>query len=302
MGLHYVRLGRGDPVVLLHGWPGFWWDWRRILLPLSEFVDVIAPDLRGFGESDKPDLPPAVGYSRAILADDIDVLLEQLGIASAVLAAYDIGASVAQVLARRHPNRVRALALFNPAYPGIGDRRFGPSVRHEFWYQALHALDWSDRMIAHDRETLSIYLRHFYEHWAGRRPAVSEREFEAILDTYVRPGAFRASIAYYRARSSETQADRANYDGSAIEQPTVVGWGDSDPVMVSAWSDRLAETFPDHELARFRGIGHFVPMEAPVQTIDTIRRALELATRRERSLAHADSGRRRRNERLDGSL
>ena len=63
----------------------------------------------------------------------------------------------------------------------------------------------------------------------------------------------------------------------------MVGWGDADPVMVSAWSDRLRETFPDHELARFPGIGHFVPLEAPEQTIDTIRRALELSVRPERS-------------------
>jgi pimeloyl-ACP methyl ester carboxylesterase len=57
--LHHVRLGRGDPVLLLHGWPGFWYDWRRVLMPLSDVADVIAPDLRGFGDSDKPDLPPA---------------------------------------------------------------------------------------------------------------------------------------------------------------------------------------------------------------------------------------------------
>lgn len=283
VGLHYVRLGRGDPVVLLHGWPGFWWDWRRVLRPLSEFVDVIAPDLRGFGESDRPDLPPAEGYTRAVFAEDIDLLLEQLEVERAVVAAYDIGASVAQVLARRRPSRVRALALFNPAYPGIGDRRSGASVRHEFWYQAFHALDWSDRLIAHDRETLRLYLRHFYEHWAGRKPIVSEREFEAILDAYARPGAFRASVAYYRARWAETSADRTTDDESVIEQPTVVGWGDADPVMVSAWSDRLRETFPDHELARFPGIGHFVPLEAPEQTIETIRRALALSVRPERS-------------------
>jgi pimeloyl-ACP methyl ester carboxylesterase len=62
--LHYIRLGVGDTVLLLHGWPGFWYDWRRVLEPLSGFADVIAPDFRGFGESDKPDLPPAEGIHR----------------------------------------------------------------------------------------------------------------------------------------------------------------------------------------------------------------------------------------------
>src|SRR6266542_4078136 len=120
--LHHVRLGAGEPVLLLHGWPGFWYDWRRVLVPLSGSADVIAPDFRGFGGSGKTDLPPAEGYTPGILAEDVVALLDGLGISQAVVAAYDIGATVAQTLALRHADRVRALALFNPAYPGIGER------------------------------------------------------------------------------------------------------------------------------------------------------------------------------------
>jgi pimeloyl-ACP methyl ester carboxylesterase len=153
--LHYVRLGQGRPVLLLHGWPGFWYDWRRVLVPLSATADVIAPDFRGFGDSDRPDLPPLEGYTPEILADDLLALLDGLGITRVVVAAYDIGATVAQNLAIRRPERIRALALFNPTYPGIGARRSDPSVQREFWYQHFHALAWSDRLIAHDRETVS---------------------------------------------------------------------------------------------------------------------------------------------------
>jgi len=130
--LHYVRLGRGDPVLLLHGWPGFWYDWRRILVPLSDVADVIAPDLRGFGDSDKPDLPPAEGSTPRVLADDLVALLDGLEVPHVVVGAHDIGATLAQTLALRHPERVRALALFNPPYPGIGQRRFEPSAQREF--------------------------------------------------------------------------------------------------------------------------------------------------------------------------
>jgi pimeloyl-ACP methyl ester carboxylesterase len=280
--LHYVRLGRGDPVVLLHGWPGFWYDWRRVLEPLSSIADVIAPDFRGFGESDKPDLSPAEGYTPEILADDVIALLDGLRINQAVIAAYDIGATVAQTLARRHVDRVKALALSNPAYPGIGGRRFDPSVQREFWYQHFHALAWSDRLIAYDRETVRVYLEYFYDHWCGRKEAIREREFEAIVDAYARPGAVKASIAYYRARAihRQTQAGAPPED-SRIRQPTVIAWGELDPVILAVWADRLGETFLDHELSLLPGIGHFVPIEAPEQTIETIRRSLALSRERE---------------------
>src|SRR4029453_18743036 len=142
VSLHYVRLGRGDPILLLHGWPGFSYDFRRVLVPLSGIADGIDPAFRGFGESDKPDLPPTDGYTPEILAEDVVALLDGLGIFRAVVAAYDIAATVAQTLALRHPDRARPLPLFNPAYPGIGERRFEPSVQREFWYQPFIPLLW----------------------------------------------------------------------------------------------------------------------------------------------------------------
>jgi pimeloyl-ACP methyl ester carboxylesterase len=209
---------------------------------------VVAPDFRGFGESDKPDLPPAKGYTPEILAEDLVALLDALGVSRVVVGAYDIGATVAQTLARDHADRVRALALFNPAYPGIGGRRFDPSVQREFWYQHFHALAWSDRLIAHDRETVRLYLEYFYDHWCGRKDSIREREFEAIVDVYARPGAVRGSIAYYRARAAQRQTQTgAPPEDSRIRQPTVIAWGELDPVILAAWADRLGETFLDHE-------------------------------------------------------
>jgi pimeloyl-ACP methyl ester carboxylesterase len=117
-----------------------------------------------------------------------------------------------------------------------------------------------------------LYLAHFYDHWCGRKQAVRGREFEAIVDAYARPGAMKASIAYYRARAAGRQAQTAApLQGSQIRQPTVIAWGELDP---SAWADRLGETFLDHELSLLSGVGHFVPFEAPERAIETVRRAL----------------------------
>jgi len=261
--------------MLLHGWPGFWFDWRRVLPLLDGEMDLVAPDFRGFGDSDAPDLEPSEGYTPQVLAEDVLALLEHLGLDSVVIAAHDIGATVAQVLAFTTPERVRALALFDPPYPGIGDRRFDPSAQREFWYQHFHTLPWSDRLIGHDRETVAIYLRHFYDHWSGRPDGLDPREFDAIVDVYSRPGAVRGSIQYYRARAS-VRAREASIDprDQQITQPTVVLWGVLDPVIPASWSDRLADYFPNSTVRLLDGVGHFVPFEAPEDAADAIREAV----------------------------
>jgi pimeloyl-ACP methyl ester carboxylesterase len=109
--LHYVRRGGGDPVVLLHGWPGFWYDWRHVIVPLAEVDDVVAIDFRGFGDSDKPEGDPRGLYTQDHLASDVLALLDHLGIRRFVVAGHDTGAVIAQVLVRRMPERVSALVL-----------------------------------------------------------------------------------------------------------------------------------------------------------------------------------------------
>lgn len=276
--LHYVRQGHGAAVLLLHGWPGFWYDWRHVIPLLAPYADVIAPDLRGFGASDKPDRPPVEAYAPEVLAADVMALLTHLGLETVTVAAHDIGATVAQVLARTAPKRVRALALFNPPYPGIGRRRFEPAVQAEAWYQHFHQLPLAEQLVGYNRDTVRLYLAHFYDHWVRRKEAVRPREFEAIVDAYAQPGAVRASIAYYRARASarmrEATADAADCQ---VTQPTTVLWGERDPIMRSAFADRLPEFFPDLTLRFLPDVGHFVPFEAPEDAADAIHRALASA-------------------------
>jgi pimeloyl-ACP methyl ester carboxylesterase len=273
--IHYVRQGHGDPVVLLHGWPGFWYDWRRVIPQLAEHADVIAPDFRGFGDSDIPDLPPAEGFTPGALAGDIVSLMDDLQIERAVITAHDVGATVAQALVRSAPDRVRALVLLNPPYLGIGERRYEYRFQREAWYQHLHVKPWSHELVGYNRDTVRIYLSHFYEHWAGRKETVRPAELEAIVDVYARPGRIEGGFNYYRARvgqrAGESDVDPATV---AIHTPTVVRWGDLDPVISVDLADRLQEFFPDSELELLPGVGHFVPFEAPDEVVAAIRTAL----------------------------
>lgn len=281
--LHYVRQGRGDPVVvLLHGWPGFWYDWRRVLpLLAGEGIEVVVPDFRGFGGSDKPDLPPERFATEGVYAADVLALLDHLEIGRCIIVGHDIGAVVAQAVARQRPQLVSALALFNPSYPGVGERRYEPSAQREMWYQHLHVLPWSDRLVGRDRATVELYLSHFYDHWVGRKESVRPQEFQAIVDTFARPGAMRSSLGWYRARAAE-RARRGTTHSQTPEKiacPTVVLWGELDPVFPPEWSDRLGEFFPKLVgLRRLPGVGHFVPFEAPEEALEAIREAREASS------------------------
>ena len=275
--LHYVRRGHGERVVLLHGWPGFWYDWRRVVVPLAEEVDVIALDFRGFGDSDKPEGDPKELYTADRLAADVLALLDHLGVGRFVVAGHDTGAVIAQVLARTTPERVSALVLFNPPHSAIGDKPQELASQRESWYHHFHALPWSDQLVGFSRATTELYLRHFYDHWVGNKDSVRPEEFEAIVDAFARPGALRASFGWYRATYEEETDPSARATKDPILLPTVVRWGERDPVKPAAWAEGIEQTFPDLDFRFVPGVGHFVPFEAPEETVTAIRMALSLA-------------------------
>ena len=278
LDLHYVRQGQGSPtVLLLHGWPGFWYDWRRVLPRLAQLTSVIAMDLRGFGASAKPDWPARSAYSAEAQARNVLALLDQLQLERILLVGYDVGSRVAQTVAQMEPSRVQGLALAAPVYPGFGTRPLEPAAQKERWYQHFHTLAQADQLIGHDRETVRLYLSYFYEHWVGNKQALRAQEFEAIVETYTQPGAVRGSIAWYRAGGGSGQV-AASYPQSQlapITHPTAVVWGEADPILLSSWADRLEEYFPQLVgVQMLAGIGHFVPFEAPDAFVKAIRTVL----------------------------
>src|ERR687892_611586 len=119
--MHYVIGGQGDPVVLLHGWPQTWYEWRHIMPALAKNYTVIAPDLRGFGDSSKP----VTGYDGNTTAEDIYQLTSQLGFNQIFLVAHDVGAQTAYSYAAAHPNNVSKLVLMEYLLPGFPPPEFG---------------------------------------------------------------------------------------------------------------------------------------------------------------------------------
>jgi alpha-beta hydrolase superfamily lysophospholipase len=114
--LHYVIGGHGDPVILLHGWPQTWYEWRHVMPALAKNYTVIVPDLRGLGDSSKP----LTGYDGKTTAEDIHQLVSQLGFRDIFLVGHDFGVQVAYSYAAAHPNEVRRLVILDVPIPGIG--------------------------------------------------------------------------------------------------------------------------------------------------------------------------------------
>src|SRR5262249_56952470 len=164
--LAYERTGAGPAVLLLHGWPGDRTDYRAVVPLVSRSADVIVPDLRGFGESDKHPAEPARQYNAAAQARSIAGLIGELGLGQVVLAGYDIGSRIAQAIARDRPELVRALVIA-PPLPGIRDPILAPQAQREFWYQAFHNLELSTRLIDGQPDAVREYLRHFWSRWSG---------------------------------------------------------------------------------------------------------------------------------------
>jgi pimeloyl-ACP methyl ester carboxylesterase len=263
--LAYDRTGAGPAVLLLHGWPGDRTDYREIVPLVAPAADVIVPDLRGFGESDKHVADPAVQYSAAAQARSLVGLIGELALGPVVLAGYDIGSRIAQAIARDRPDLVRALVIA-PPLPGIGDRILTPRAQREFWYQAFHNLELSTQLVDGQPEAVRAYLRHFWSHWSGPGYEPSGDHLDHLVSVYGPPGAFAASIAWYQAGAGSVAtslAERAPAPDERIAAPATVLWPEHDPLFPREWSDRLGEFFAAAELTWLDGAGHFSPLEAP---------------------------------------
>ena len=273
--LAYTREGSGSPVVLLHGWPGDRHDWREVLTALGGELDVIAPDLRGFGESDGPLDDGPVAYGAAGQTASVLGLIGQLGFERVVLAGDDVGSRVAQQLAKAAPQAVAALVLA-PPLPGPGERVLSPDAQREFWYQPFHRLPLADRLLDGDPSAVRAYLEHFWSHWSGPQYTPPPAQLDRLASLYARPGAFSASIGWYRSGSgtvATSLSERPPSPADRIAAPTTVLWPEHDPLFPPAWSDRVGEFFSGATVRELPGAGHFSPLEAPVPWADAIRAA-----------------------------
>ena len=257
---HVASAGAGPPLLLLHGWPEFWLSWEPVMQRLADRFMLIAPDLRGFGQSDKPD----GDWGAEDHAQDMLALLEALGVPRAGIVGHDVGGAVIQSLARAAPGRCRGLFLFDFVYPGVGARMGAPDRLTEIWYQSFNQLPVAVAMMAGNEAATRAYFSHIIRHWCHRKDA-----FDAVMDEFVAnfmaPGNLAGGFAWYRAAHAGRVAMMQGGVPAlpTIDVPTCVRWAEHDPLFPPGWTDRLGETFSHLDLAIFGDVGHFPHREDP---------------------------------------
>jgi pimeloyl-ACP methyl ester carboxylesterase len=257
--MHYVTAGQGPPVVLLHGWPQTWWEWRHVIPALAETYTVIAPDLRGLGDSSRP----LGGYDKRTIANDIWLLVaERLGHRSFFLVGHDWGGPTAFALAAAHPQAVGRLVILDVVIPGAGGDFSEGGQR---WHHQFHMTPDLPEALTRGRER--TYLSWFYRTFAYRPDAITAADLDEYVRTYSQPGAMRAGFAYYRALLQDVADNRAVLAHDKLAMPVLaLGGAVSYPHgrgRSSAPEQSLRQVALDVRGAVVPDCGHFIPEEAP---------------------------------------
>jgi pimeloyl-ACP methyl ester carboxylesterase len=261
VGLHYVEAGDGPLVVLLHGFPEFWYSWRHQIAALAGAgFRVLAPDLRGYNESDKP--RGIRHYRIDVLIDDVVGLIRQTGAERAVVVGHDWGGGIAWMLAMARPDLVERLVILNSPHPAAFRRELKrPAQWLRSSYMLLFQLPWlPEKVIAfRDYALLERMLRRQPVHIG----AFSRRDVQRYKDALAKPGALTASLNYYRALR-RYQGDIARRL-RPVAVPTLLIWGEKDPYLNVRLTEGLEPWVSPLQVVRIPDASHWVQNDKPEQ-------------------------------------
>lgn len=264
--LHYVHGGEetASPLVLLHGFPQSWLMWRLVLPALAARHHVVALDLRGYGDSEKP--PGKAGHDQATKASDVRALVEHLSLERAVLIGHDRGARVARRYALDYPDTLAGVALLDilPA-EHVYDKFTAAEVAERYWHWVFQVVpDLPERLIAGNEDA---YLERFF----GRKQSFFEQlrsdgAYEEYRRAFLQPGAIAAAMNDYRATYEidvpRYRAERSS--GVRIGVPTLLLWGDQGNLAGQPVQDIWREVADDiHGAFEIADCGHYLPEERP---------------------------------------
>lgn len=246
--LHVEVEGDGEPVLLLHGWPDSSFLWRHQMPALAAAgFRAIAPDLRGFGRSDKPQDVEAYTFSN--LMSDVVGIMDGLGVERAHLVGHDWGAALAWQLAIDLPERVDRLVVLSVPHPAVPR---GLDQLEKAWYQLFFMF----------QEVAEAWLRH--DDWdLFRKLMRGNGDMDRYLTDLARPGALRASLNWYRANLAPRPPGRPR-EYPPVTAPTLAIWSSGDHYLVE---DRVIES--ERHVAgpwryvRLEGVSHWIPLDAP---------------------------------------
>nr|WP_174811866.1 alpha/beta hydrolase [Salinadaptatus halalkaliphilus] len=258
LSMHYVTAGDGPPLVLLHGWPQTWYEWRDVIPAFAEHYTVIAPDLRGMGDSGTP----RGGYDKDTVATDVRNLVHELGFddEQIALVGHDWGMPTAYAYAAQYREEVGALCVLEAGLPGVRE-----DEKRHFWHTRFHGVrDLPERLVA-GRERL--YLEWFYKEGAYDPDAINAAARDEYVRCYSQPGGLRGGFEYYRAYDEDAD-NNASHAETPLEMP-VLALGGAASFRKLPIED-LHAVAQDVEGEVVEGAGHWIPEERPDYFVDRV--------------------------------
>jgi pimeloyl-ACP methyl ester carboxylesterase len=249
----------GPLVILLHGFPEFWYSWRHQIGPLAQAgYRVVAPDQRGYNLTDKT--PP---FDIATLAGDVLELVRACGRERCFIAGHDWGAAVAWVVAARHPERIERLAILNVPHPAVMTRALcGRNLRQirRSWYIFLFQLPGLPEWWLSRRDFARL---HWLMRASSRKGTFSDEDLQRYRDAWAQPGALAATIGWYRALGRSMLARGRRPEAGPVRVPTVILWGERDAALGVELAEESLAYLDRGKLLRYPKATHWLHEELP---------------------------------------
>jgi pimeloyl-ACP methyl ester carboxylesterase len=254
--MHYVTIGDGPLIVLLHGFPEFWYSWRFQLPFLAELgYTAVAPDLRGYNDTDKP----RTGYDVPALLEDIAGLIRKLGRERAIIVGHDWGGALAWSFAMQYPAMIERLIVMNAPHPGafLREMRTLKQLRKS-WYMFVFQLPWLPEYLLlrdHARNVARLI-----QAAAVHKEMFPPRDLDRYREAMSKPGAMTAALNYYRQlfRGSPGAFLGGRWQ---VNAPTLLIWGEQDIALGIEMTTGLEEWVPQLTIRRIADSGHWVQQE-----------------------------------------
>ena len=258
--LHTVMIGEGPPLVLLHGFPDFWYGWKSVISGLKKNYKLIIPDMRGYNLSDKPE--GVDKYKMGFLIDDIKGLIESLSLGKVFLAGHDWGGAVAWAFAEKYPDMLQKLSILNAPHMKIFQQKLRTDKKQQ------KASFYIFEFLKPNGEQFVIKDDYKWLKWAvfsGSKKDFTDFDKGQYLSAWAQPGAILGGVNYYKANTSFK-----DFTGK-ITVPTLVIHGMKDVAVLSSVLDGLSDYVDDLKIVRVEDSSHWVMHDQPELVISSFK-------------------------------